>query len=132
MAGSAFMSLKERSIFYGYSNPGPERITEALDVIMTELDRVKRDPVTDGELARSKGWLSGSQTMRLQRNLSQAIEYGIYEALDFGYDLVDRTSEIIQKVTKDDIVQAAASVFDKDKAVMVKLIPELEEEPAVE
>jgi zinc protease len=132
MAGSAFMGLKERSIYYGYSNPNPDGIDEALDVIVTELERVAREPVTDDELTRSKGWLTGTQTMRLQRNISQAIEYGIYESLGFGYDLVDRATEIIQKVTKDDILHAAANVFDKDKAVMVKLVPELEEQTATE
>ncbi len=132
MAGSSFMALKERSIFYGYSNPGPERIDEALDVILSELDKVTKEPVSDEELARSKGWLAGSRIMRLQRNMSQAIEYGVYEALDLGYDLVDRMPEIIQKVSKDDIRRAAAEVFSKERAVIVKLVPELEETVAAE
>jgi zinc protease len=132
MAGSAFMPLKERSIFYGYSNPGPERIDEALDVILAELDKVATEPVSDEELARSKGWLSGSRVMKLQRNMAQAIEYGVYEALDLGYDVVDRLPEIIQKVSKDDIRRAAAGVFSKEKAVIVKLVPELKETVAAE
>jgi zinc protease len=132
MAGSAFMALKERSIFYGYSNPGPERIDEALDVILAELDKVTKEPVSDEELARSKGWLSGSRVMKLQRNMAQAIEYGVYEALDIGYDVVDRIPEIIGKVTKDDIRRAAADVFSKKRAVIVKLVPELEETVAAE
>lgn len=132
MAGSALASLKERSMFYGYSNPGPEGIDEAIEVILTELEKVTKERVDDDELERSKGWLTGSQIMKLQRNISQAMEYGIYEALCFGYDVVDRAPEIIQKVTKDDILEAAAGVFHRDRAVMVKLIPELEETAAAE
>jgi len=132
MAGSSFASLKERSMFYGYSNPGPDGIDEAIDVIHNELEKVTREHVTDEELNRTKGWLIGSQTMKLQRNISQAIEYGMYEALGFGYDIVDRAPEIVAKVTREDILQAAAGVFQKDKAVTIKLIPEMEESTTAE
>jgi predicted Zn-dependent peptidase len=82
--------------------------------------------VTDEELSRAKGWMPGAQTMKLQRNISQAIEYGVHEALDFGFEIVDRAPEIISKVTQQDILAAAASVFDRDRAVMVKLVPKSE------
>jgi predicted Zn-dependent peptidase len=119
-------------MFYGYCNPGPEGIDEAIDVILAEFDKVTKEPVTDEELTRIKGWLIGTQTMKLQRNMAQAIEYGMFEALFFGYDIVDRVPEIVEKVTKEDILKAADQVFHKDKAVMVKLIPEMEETPATE
>jgi zinc protease len=123
MAGSAFMPLKEHSIFYGYSNPKPDGIDEAIDVILNELIRVTEEQVLDRELTRSKEWLVGSQTMKLQTNLAQAVEYGYYEVLGFGYETVERIPEKIQQVTKEDIRQAAASVFDREKAVCVKLVP---------
>ncbi len=123
MAGSAFLPLKERSLFYGYANPKPDDIDEAISVILDELMRVTREHVLDKELTRSKEWLIGSQTMKLQRNLAQALEYGYYEVLGFGYETVDGISERIQQVTKKDIRQAAASVFDREKAVCIKLIP---------
>ena len=126
MAGSAFSPLKERSIFYCYTNPGPEDIEEAIAVIHTECEKVTRDVVDDEELSRSKEWLVGSHTMKLQRNLSQATEYGAYEALGFGYDVVDRAADMIYAVTKEDILAAAKGVFSPDNAVSVKLIPEME------
>ncbi len=118
------MPLKERSIFYGYANPKPEGLQEAVDVILAELDRVTREPVTDRELARSKEWLIGTQAMKLQRNLAQAIDYGYYEALGYGYETVDRMAGMIQDVTTEDIRRAAAAVFDPNKAVCVKLTPQ--------
>jgi zinc protease len=124
MTGSAFMPLKERSIFYGYANPKPEGLQEAVDVILGELDRVAKEHVTERELARSKEWLVGSQAIKLQRNLAQAIDYGYYEALGYGYQTVDRMAAAIQEVTKEDILRAAAAVFDPNKAVCVKLIPQ--------
>jgi len=130
MAGSSMVPLKERSIFFAYSNPGPESLGEAIDVIMEELGRVTKDAVGDEELTRSKEWLMGSQIMKLQRNFSQAIAYGTYEALGFGYAVVDRTPDIVQRVTAERIVKAAADVFSRDKAVFIKLLPEMEPENA--
>jgi len=130
MAGSAFSPLKERSLFYAYTNPGPEDIDEAIDVILNECDRVTREPVSEEELERSKEWLVGSHTMKLQRNLSQAIEYGTYESLGFGHGVVDRTPELIYGVTREDILAAAKAVFVRENAVSIKLVPEMEETPA--
>lgn len=124
MTGSAFSPLRERSIFYGYANPGPEGIDEAIGVILAELGLVTREKVTDEELGRAKQWLIGSQQMKLQRNLSQAMEYGVYEALGFGYDTVERTAELVRSVTKERIMDAASKTFDPGKAVIIKLLPE--------
>jgi len=127
MAGSAFIPLKDKSIFLGYANPTEDGADEAFKVIMEELSRVTREKIDDEELERAKEWLIGSQIMQLQRNLSQAMIYGTYEVLGFGYDVVDRTPELIQGVTAEDIVKAASNVFKKDQAVFIKLVADSDE-----
>jgi zinc protease len=124
MTGSALSTLRERSIFFGYANPGAEGVEEAFRVILHELEKVTREEVSEEEFERSKEWLVGSQIMQLQRNFSQAIAYGTYEALGYGWGAVDRTPELIQQVQKSDVLEAAARVFHPDQAVMVKLLPE--------
>ncbi|MCZ6766874.1 MAG: pitrilysin family protein [bacterium] len=131
MAGSNYMPLKDGSIFYAYSNPGAEGIDEAIDVILTELDRVTREDVTNTELSRAKEWLIGTQTMSMQRNLSQATEYGIYEALGFGFQRVDSVRERIQSVSRESIRRAAGAVFTAEGAI-VKLLASIDEELAKE
>ena len=61
MAGSSFLPLKDGSMFYGYSNPGPQGVDEAIEVILNELAKVTKEPVREDELRRSKEWLIGSQ-----------------------------------------------------------------------
>jgi zinc protease len=124
MTGSALSTLLERSIFFGYANPGADGVEEAFRVILHELDKVTKEDVTDEELHRSREWIIGSQIMQLQRNSSQASAYGTYEVLGFGYEVVDRMPELIRKVSKKDVREAAARVLDQDKVVMVKLLPE--------
>jgi zinc protease len=124
MTGSALSTYLERSVFFGYANPGPEGAEEAFRVILHELDRVTAEEVSDDELTRSKEWLVGSQIMQLQRNFAQAIAYGSYEVLGFGWQAVDRTPELIQRVSKSEVKEAAARLFHSDRAVLVRLFPE--------
>lgn len=128
MAGSAFIPLKDRSLFLGYANPTADGVDEALQVIMDELTRVAREGVPDEEIARSKEWLVGTQIMQLQRNFSQAIAYGTYETLGFGYRTVDETPRLIRNITEEDIVREAGALFKPERAVFLKLLPEESEE----
>lgn len=124
MTGSAYNALFERGVFFGYANPTPERVDEAVDVIFAELEKVTREKVTDEELSRSKKWLIGSRAMNLQRNSSQASAYAACETLGFGYEAVDTAPERILAVTRECILSAAQGVFDREAAVVVKLLPE--------
>jgi zinc protease len=126
MTGSAFNPLRERSIFFGYANPKPEGVDEAVSVIQAELEKVARETVTQEEFERSREWLIGTQLMQLQRNGSQAAAYGTYEALGFGYGVVDRTPQMIQAVTRERMREAAARVFVPENMVVVKLLPDPE------
>jgi zinc protease len=124
MTGSALTTYLERSVFFGYANPGADGVEEAMRVILHELEKVTTEEVSDVELKRSQEWLVGSQIMQLQRNFSQAIAYGSYEALGFGWQAVDRAPELVQRVGKRDIIEAAVRLFRRDRAVLVRLLPE--------
>jgi zinc protease len=124
MTGSAFNPLFQRGIFFGYANPTADGVDEAVRVILHELDLVTREPVSDEELDRAREWLAGSHIMELQRNGAQAAEYGTFEALGFGHEVVDRIPEWIRAVTKEQMTAAARAVFDRARAVIVKMIPE--------
>jgi zinc protease len=124
MTGSAYNPLFQRGIFFGYANPGAEGVEEAVRVILHELDLVTREPVSDDEIELSKEWLHGSHVMDLQRNGAQAAEYGTYEALGFGYEVVDKIPGFIRAVTKEQMMAVAKQVFDPKRAVIVKMLPE--------
>ncbi|HET6462683.1 MAG TPA: pitrilysin family protein [Candidatus Krumholzibacteria bacterium] len=124
MTGSSFNPLFQRGIFFGYANPGAEGVEEAVRVILHELELVTREPVSDDEIDLSKEWLVGSHVMDLQRNGAQAAEYGIMEALGFGYEIVDKVPGFIQGVTKAQMMAVAKQVFDPARAVIIRMLPE--------
>jgi zinc protease len=124
MTGSAYNALHRSGIFFGYANPGAEGIDEAVRVILHELDLISREPVSDEELSRAKEWLAGSHVMELQRNGAQAMAYGTYEALGFGWKSVDRLPDAIRAVTKEDVMAVCRATFVRENAVIVRMLPE--------
>lgn len=124
MTGSAYNALYKGGIFFGYANPGAEGIDEAVRVILHELDVISREPVSNEELSRAKEWLAGSHIMELQRNGAQAVGYGTYEALGFGWAALDRLPQDIRAVTKEDVMAAARATFRRENAVIVKMLPQ--------
>jgi zinc protease len=123
MTGSAYNSLHRGGVFFGYANPGAEGIDEAVRVILHELELITREPVSDEELSRAKEWLAGSHVMELQRNGAQAMAYGAYEALGFGWKAVDRLPDAIRAVTKEDVMAACRATFVRENAVIVRMLP---------
>ncbi len=124
MTGSAYNALHRGGIFFGYANPGPDGIDEAVRVILHELDLISREPVSAEEITRAKAWLAGSHVMELQRNGAQAVGYGTYEALGFGWSALDRFPDEIRAITADDITAACRSTFQRENAVIVRMLPE--------
>lgn len=124
MTGSAYNALYRGGVFFGYANPGADGIEEAVRVILHELDLISREPVSDEELTRAKAWLAGSHVMELQRNGAQAVGYGTYEALGFGWPALDRLPDEIRAVTQADILAAARATFRGENAVIVRMLPE--------
>ena len=123
MTGSAYNALYRGGIFFGYANPGADGIDEAVRVILHELDLISREPVSDEELSRAKAWLAGSHVMELQRNGAQAIGYGTYEALGFGWSALDRLPDEIRSVTKEQVMAVARATFRRENAVIVRMLP---------
>jgi len=99
-------------------------VDEAVRVILHELDVVTKELVSDDEISLAKEWLTGSHVMELQHNGAQAAEYGTFEALGFGYEVVDRIPGFIRGVTKEQMMAVAKQVFDPQRAVIVRMLPE--------
>ena len=100
-------------------------LVENGDVIEMDVEarRLHLD-VSDEELARAKEWLAGSHVMELQRNGAQAVGYGTYEALGFGWPALDRIPGEIRAVTKEEIMAVCRATFTPENAVIVRMLPE--------
>ncbi len=92
----------------------PEKLNEALGLMITEIDRLKTEPVGEIALARAKQNIQGRMSLRLEDSHSIA-RYIASEELEMG-EVVQPEAylERIEKVTEKDIIELANDLLITD------------------
>jgi len=96
--------------FFGVPTPGhtPEEIRDA---IRAEIERLKTEDVSDGELAMVKTRTRANLIRQLDSNQGLALQLGRYQARDGDWRELFRDVDQIQKVTKADVRRVANETF---------------------
>lgn len=139
--GRLFLELRDRkSLAYSVSafsregvDPGvigayiataPDKKDEALQGIMSELERIRTEPVTSDELNRAKRSIIGSYEIGLQSVSSQASDMANNELYGLGYDFHKVFPEKIEAVTAEDVMRVARKYLDLDSYAISVVGPE--------
>lgn len=85
----------------------PSQVEKAVNLILTEIHRLRDEIVSTRELEDSKSYLIGSLPLRLETNEGVAGTLTHIERYDLGLDYLQRYQERIRAITALD-VQAAA------------------------
>ena len=94
---------------------GGQAVTEALK----ELDRIRQNLVTEKELTDAKSYLIGSLPMKMDSNAKRATLLGYVELYGLGLDYPWRYPEILNRITRDDILNVARKYLDPDTYALV-------------
>ena len=94
----------------------------AIDGFKTEIDKLKKEFVTEEELIGAKNNILGKRQFFMERNIQQASFAGLYELMDVGYDYEQIYQEKIKKITKEDIKNVANKYFTEN-FVLFSLAP---------
>jgi zinc protease len=92
---------------------------EAIALALEEMERMRKEPVTEKELEAAKKYLVGSFPMRLDTQakltnfLTQVEYYGL------GLDYPERYASLIQSVTRDEVLRVARTYLHPDNTVLV-------------
>jgi predicted Zn-dependent peptidase len=86
-----------------YAGTAPIRVQETLDVMRTELDKLRRDALTSDELDAAKGHLTGSLAMSLESSASRMRRLGRAEMVEGEVPSLDEVVARIAAVGHDDI-----------------------------
>jgi zinc protease len=100
-------------------------VARVIDIVRDELDRMRREPVTDLELELARAYLIGSFPLRLDTS-SKVADFIIgVEEMGLGLDYADRYRERVGRVTAADVQRAAARFFAPDafSRVVVGAVP---------
>ncbi|MGI8485491.1 MAG: M16 family metallopeptidase, partial [Thermomicrobiales bacterium] len=103
------------SLWSAQAGVNPKDINHAIDGILGELDRIRREPVTEQELADAKSYLTGSLPLGLE---SMGGVIGLLLSIErngLGLDYLDRYPEIINGLTREHLLHAAHDWIDQDR-----------------
>src|SRR5579884_2404363 len=101
----------------------PVNIERAIESIIREVDTIRTQPVSDEELADAKAYLTGALPLSLETNDGVARLLQRIETYNLGLDYLDRYPGIINALTKEQVLEAAARWFSTDQIVIVTAGP---------
>jgi zinc protease len=97
----------------------PANVERAIASIDAELSRFISDGPTDRELAESRQYLIGSMPRTLETNIGIANFLQTVEFFGLGLDYDVRVPALLHAVTRDDVIAAARTVLDPQRAAIV-------------
>lgn len=114
----------ETGTFGVYMACDPSKLTVAKEGVFKELEKVRKEGLSEKELEAAKRYLLGNLKIGLQANGNQAMRIALDELYGLGYDYLKQYIKDIESVTLNDIKRAAKKVILPKKFVFVTIGPE--------
>jgi zinc protease len=114
----------ETGTFGVYMACDPSKLTAAKDGVFKELEKVRKEGLSEKELEAAKRYLLGNLKIGLQTNGNQAMRIALDELYGLGYDYLKQYIKDIEAVTLNDIKRAAKKIILPKKFVFASIGPE--------
>ena len=95
-----------------YVGTRPDNVSEAMDVIGSELRRIVEEPVSDEELTRAKENVKGRMVLSFESTLTHMNRLGGAVLMDVPLLTLDEMIAAIDAVTIEDVATLARELFD--------------------
>ena len=118
-AGITPSAGEEPGMFTAYIGTSPEHRQKAIDGFLAEIDRIRREPPTQDELADVQAYLTGSFVFGLERNSNLAAYAIRARRFALGFDFLHRYPDIVRAVTRDQVLEAAQKHLHPEQMVTV-------------
>jgi predicted Zn-dependent peptidase len=112
-------SFADTGYFGVYSGSIPSKMPQALDVIKSTVASVADVGLSDDEIARGKGQLRGSLVLTQEDTSSRMTRIAKAELISGELPSVDRTLELIDEVTAEEIHAVANQLFSQQSTIGV-------------
>ena len=103
----------------------PANLQRAIDLIISELGRFVKEPVSAEELSDSQANYIGRLPLSLESNHGVASALLNLERFQLGLDYYQRYPDLVQSVTPQQILEVAQRYLEPEKLVIVSSGPEL-------
>jgi len=103
-------------------SPGKDP-AEAEKIFYSELDRMKNEPVTDAEMQKVRMMVRRSDVEQLEGTLGRARSLGENAVYYNDPNVINSSSEMVNKVTKADIQRVAQTYLTQNNRTVVTTLP---------
>jgi zinc protease len=98
-------------------------VQEVKDIIFEEIEKLKKEKVSDEELTKAKNSVKASMLYRLNRPYSVASMIGHYQLLNGDYNLLFKAEERYDSITPEIIQKVAEKTFAPTNRTVLSMVP---------
>jgi zinc protease len=117
--GTSLVSYRAAAMTWGYTATKNERVAECIDVIESEMTRLKNEGPDNEELQKAKDYLTGSYALGFDTSTKIAHQLAQIAFEGLGIDYIGRRNALVSAVTQDDIRRAAERTLDHGDMLVV-------------
>ena len=111
---SYYREYEDTTVFHISTSTANENVSEMLELINAEIDKIKTAPVETTELKEAKSFLIGSLPLSLTSTDSVSSILLSMQMDDLPRDYLDTRAQSIEAVSEEDIQAAAERIFDEE------------------
>ena len=137
MSGRLFTELRDRrglayqvgvlgtyrtgpSFLLTYMGTAPANVEASEAGVLTEIDRIRAEQVSERELGRAKAYLLGNLTMDRRTTARDAWYLGFFEVIGAGWSFPERYARAVDAVTAADIARVAQRYLSGPTVVVLQ------------
>jgi predicted Zn-dependent peptidase len=113
-------SFRTGPSFVTYMGTAPANAEAAEAGVLSEIDRIRADQVSERELARGKAFLLGNLAMDRRTNARHAWYLAFFEVIGAGWDFPERFERAVEAVTVADVARVAGRYLTRPTVVVLK------------
>lgn len=124
---SYLIALRDTGMVGIHAGVDPSRIAFAIETILGECEKLRREKVLAEELIKAKEFVKGRLALQMEDTSSVAAWFGQQELLSAEVLTVDEAFQAIEAVTAADIQRIASKIFGEEKLNLAVVGPFREE-----
>jgi len=121
--GALYPARVEPGFLLAFIGTAPASAGKAEEGMRAQVERIRSERVTEGELDRAKSYLLGQFALDRRTNARLAWYAAFYEAAGVGHDFADRYVRAIEAVTADDVLRVAGTYLTSPTVVRLEPVP---------
>jgi zinc protease len=116
--------IEDPNLFFAVAivQPG-QRPEDAIDALIAELDRLKSEPISEGELQQAKNQFARDYILGRESNKDKALQLGHAAVIHSDIKTADGEFDIFMNTTAADVQRVAQTYFRPENRLVLTILP---------